>query len=142
MDMLARRERLEAEIRAALERRECEAAVIDRVVDDLRSKGYLNDARAVRNAVDYSATERREGPLKTRDRLLTRGAVEDLVAEALEAIPGEQRLEVAVALIDGRRNWKDAAQAGRYLAARGYDEDMIEAALAARFEFQTEIGEG
>ncbi|MBV6458476.1 MAG: Regulatory protein RecX [Fimbriimonadaceae bacterium] len=141
MEMLARRERLEAEIRTALERREFEPAVVESVVAELRAKGYLNDDRAIRNAVDYSAIERQEGPLKIHAKLLSRGAAEEAITDALATITSEEQLAFAVGLLEKRRNWKDPAQAARFLAAKGYDEETVEAALALRFDIETEAGE-
>lgn len=117
--------------------------VVDQIVDELRGKGYLNDDRAVRNAVDYATNERQEGPVKTRDRLLRRGASEEMVEDKLAEIPSERSRDTAIALLEGRtRGWKNPGQAARFLAAKGYDPETIETALAARFEIESEFDEG
>lgn len=143
MRLLARRERLECEIRNALRKRGCEEATTEEVIGRLRDMGYLNDERALQRAVDYASTVRLDGPLKTLHRLRLRGADRKAIEEALGSIPMDVVRASALAIIDKRAGrWSGPAQAARFLASRGYDGETIAFVLATRFEAEPEIGEG
>ena len=130
---LRRRPLSRAELRARLERAGHGEAVVAATIDDLASRGYLDEA-AVADVVERDAERRRLGSLRVAQRLRRRGLPEDLV-EASETRLRQGDLERARALL-ARRFGEGAsgdravrARAFRLLLARGFPPDVARVAL-------------
>jgi SOS response regulatory protein OraA/RecX len=93
----------------------------------LERAGALDDARVARVRA-HALADRGYGDEAIRHRLLTEGLDEGLVRDALAELPGEA--ERAAPLIARRGVGPRTA---RYLAARGFGEEALEAALGAAF---------
>ena len=82
MDLLARREHSEQELRRKLESREFDGAVIDSAIDGLKRDDLLSDERFVEAYVNQRFNAG-FGPLKIRYELVQKGVAENLVDQYL-----------------------------------------------------------
>ena len=96
-------------------------------VATLERAGLLDDARVARSRAAGLA-ERGYGDAAIRHRLADEGLEPELVEEALVALPGEAQ---RVARLVERRG--TGVRTARYLAGRGFAEEVVEAALGAAF---------
>lgn len=126
-------DRFESEVRRALA--DFSPETTDKVVQHLREKRVLNDQRLAGALVERNVGRSAIGANKLRAKLETRGApdseVEAALASAAEKEP-ELATNLLVAKFPGRIEG-DRARAGRFLFSRGFDEDVVESALAAHF---------
>ncbi len=124
-------DRFESEVRGALRRYDVE--VVEAVVAYLHRHRLLDDVRTMATAVELNAGRRAVGDAMLVDRLVKRGADEELVAARLEeATPEGERID---ALLRAKyRPSDDPAKAGRFLFGRGFSEEAIESALERYFE--------
>jgi regulatory protein len=130
--MLARRARSEAGIRQALERRGVRPAEVRRVLGRLRDLGYVDDRKF---AADWSERlqERGFGSLRIRLELHQHGVEErlserELPAAAEECVTARRVLRVRFGdreIVEPRRK----AQAVRFLASRGFPQEVVESVL-------------
>jgi len=100
--------------------------------------GILNDREFARNAVEFAVLRRHEAPPKVQLALQARGVSRELVADALaEILLDEGNIEGAKALAAVRLRSLHGPPAavrrrlGAYLARRGYETDVIEAACTS-----------
>ncbi|MBL8933333.1 MAG: regulatory protein RecX [Archangium sp.] len=123
--LLAARERTEAQLRAALERRRYEADEIDRAIERLKALRFLDDRRAAEAHARVALTAKQSRAAVTR-KLASMG-VADSEAEAAVARVGEEvghhDETAARALLTKRR--LSGVKAARFLAGRGFDEALI-----------------
>ena len=124
--MLARAGRTEAELEARLValgyRRETAAATVARC----RELGWVGDDAFARERA-RSLRARGAGSLRIEADLAARGLPDDVVAAAVEAsLDGEPEVAWARRALRGTR---DGARARRFLASRGFPEDVIVALL-------------
>ena len=132
MALLARRDYACGELAAKLCERGFERSVVDRLVDDWRTRRLLNDERYAGHFVQYHLA-RGQGPLRMR-RDLEHCAVDDaLIATALAAVPDwaeaareVRRRRFGLRLPD---SWKEKSRQARFLQYRGFATDHIRAAL-------------
>jgi regulatory protein len=109
------------------------------VVSYLMERRFVDDRRTIDNAVARRSGKRAVGRERLRAELLRRGAPEDLVEQALSAMPAEEEPSGALALLrarygsGGARDRTARARAARYLASRGYEFEVVESALEAFF---------
>lgn len=127
--LLSRREYSGAEMRRKLVSKGLQAAVVDRVVDQLVSDALLSDGRFA-DALVHSRIGRGQGPIKIRAELRERGVSEELIEDTLTQT-GEFWLERAeqarckrfgADLPEDRGQWTKEA---RFLAQRGFPADLI-----------------
>ena len=123
-------DRFESEVRDALRR--FEPAVVDRVVAYLREHRLLDDARTAVHAVEINRGRRAVGDALLADRLVARGADEQVVTSALAEAESEDELIEAI-LKAKYRPTDPSAKAGRFLYSRGFSEEAIESALEKYF---------
>jgi SOS response regulatory protein OraA/RecX len=116
---------------ARLEERLARAAVAPAAaaesVRTLRAAGLVDDERLAHNRAEALA-ERGYGDAAIRDRLGQEALSGELIAQALAGLEPEP--ERATRLIERRGTGPRTA---RYLAARGFGEEAVEAALGAGF---------
>jgi len=133
VDLLARREHSRLELRDKLRQRGFEAGAIERVLDRLVERGWLDDERFA-EAYVRGRCERGEGPLRIAQGLRRRGIAEGVIARWLER-PVEDWQALA------RRAWRkrfggqratdarERARQQRFLGQRGFDHGVIRAVL-------------
>ena len=123
-------DRFESEVRFALQGHD--ADVVERVVEELHRRRYLNDVRTAHHVVEANSGRRAVGDAVLRQRLERRGAPEEAVETALEtSIPESERIDAVLSA--KYRPTDDPAKAGRFLFSRGFSEDAIESALGRYF---------
>lgn len=126
---LSKKDLFTAEIQALLERQGVSTDVTVQVLEHLNRKGILNDRRAAEAILTRYGGKRAAGVEKLRMLLAERGAPAELVEEVLCTREMGERLEVQRLLELKYPNGASLAQAGRFLASRGFSEDAIETAL-------------
>jgi regulatory protein len=122
---LARRDYSEWGLRDRLERAGVDPVETERVLARLREEGALNDARFATNRARALA-ERGKGDAAIRFDLDAQGLPGDLIEAALADLEPER---VRVERIVSRRG--ASAGTARLLAGRGFDPDVVEAAVAS-----------
>jgi regulatory protein len=132
--LLSRRDYSLAELSGRLADKGVDSATVDAVVEQLRERGYLDDARFAAHYVSAHA-RRGQGPQRIRRELEDLGVAGELVTEALADGPDWGQLARE---IRGRRfgaeppqSWPDKARQGRFLQYRGFSPDHIRSALGA-----------
>jgi len=131
---LGRREHSAAELRARLERRGFEPAVIEQALAIVSEQGYLDDARYAR----LLAEDRRRldgwGAARIRARLHAAGVKRELIDDTLADRDGAGELAAAVALLARRcpgpyEGDRERQRAFGVLARLGYDAEVAYAAV-------------
>jgi regulatory protein len=124
--LLASTDKTRAQLVAALERKGYPPAEIDEAIARAQALGYLDDARVARKKAQAELRAGWAGDaLLARltgaglDEALARSAVAEAISEA-----GWVALEAARALMGARR--LTGAKAARFLASRGFEEDVVE----------------
>lgn len=123
--LLAARERTEAQLRAALERKRYDPDEIDRVIDRLKALRFLDDRRAAEAHARVALTAKQSRAAVTR-KLASMGVADADAEAAVERVGDEvgHRDEAAArALLTKRR--LSGVKAARFLAGRGFDEELI-----------------
>jgi regulatory protein len=120
--LLARREHTRLELERKLAPHVEEAAELAALLDDLTSRGWLSEARAIEQLVH--AKRARYGAARIRQLLLARGVSEDLIRPALAALK-DTELESARAVWarkfrEPARSAAERARQVRFLQARGF----------------------
>lgn len=132
---LSSRDRTVAEMRTWLERKRVGPEAIEHTVAELRTAGFLDDARfAERFAEDKRGIEQ-WGVERIQRDLLRRGVPPDLVEEVICAREREHELEAALTLLDQRMappvSDRDRDKAWRLLVRKGYEPDLAYEAVRA-----------
>lgn len=121
---LRHRDRSTAELAARLERRGLdESACID-ALETLTRIGFVDDERFARARAEQLAA-RNAGNRLIRHDLTERGVDGELIEAALAALDSERERASRVVARRGR-----GVRTARYLAARGFEDDAVEAAVA------------
>jgi regulatory protein len=133
---VSKRERTEAELRAALERKEVEAELIEEASAELRAAGYLDDAGYARRFAEDRRSIDRWGSERIERDLVRRGIDAELVVQALAPLGREDELEAALELLSERFPVPPAEERGRdrawrMLVRRGYEPELAYEALRA-----------
>jgi regulatory protein len=130
--LLSGREHSRAELERKLGPHEEEPGQLRRVLDELQAKGFIDQRRVAESVVHRRAPKL--GTARIRQELQARGLDADLVAEA---VAGLRSNELQRAQAVWRRKFDappaDAAERGkqaRFLAARGFEGDVIRRVLA------------
>jgi len=121
---LRQRDRSSAELDARLARRGLGEAARSEALETLERIGYVDDERFARTRAEQLAA-RAAGDALIRHDLEGRGVPADAIGSALAALDPERE---RAALIVGERG--RSAKTARYLAAKGFGEDALEAAVA------------
>ena len=129
--LLATRDRSEAEVRDGLRSRGVSATeAIEKTLEWLREKGYVDDRRFAGERVRFLAERKGEGPGLIRDRLRRAGIDGALVDEALGDLPPGWQRRSAARLAAGRiAGTTDRRRAARrvnaFLSRRGFDGSLV-----------------
>lgn len=128
---IRRSDRLRAEVEKNLRCRGFDPDTVEAVLARLGSWGFLDDSRTVDERVSQMR-HRRVGRARIVADLMERGAPESTVEAALGKVSEQDEVEAASALLE-RRPKATPAQAGRYLAGRGFDEEVVREVLLRHF---------
>ena len=132
--LLSRRDHSQAELSGRLADKGFEPATVDGVVEQLRERGYLDDARFAAHYVSAHA-RRGQGPQRIRRELEDLGVAGELVGEALANGPdwGQLAREIRARRFGAEppQGWPEKAKQGRFLQYRGFSPDHIRSALGA-----------
>ncbi len=129
--LLSGREHSRSELQRKLASHEAEPGQLQRTLDELEAKGFIDHGRVAESVVHRRAGKL--GAARIRQELQGKGLEPELVAEAVARLRGTE-LERA------RNVWRkkfqalsaDAAERGkqaRFLAARGFDGEVIRRVL-------------
>jgi len=131
--MLQKADRFEEEVRGRLAAYPSET--VDLVVKRLRDRGILNDRRAAENFVSSRQGRKSLGSQLVTERLLGRGAPEEVVATATRQVDDRA---VALELLRTQRSLtaEDRGRAGRMLIRKGIDPELVESVLDQYLEEQ------
>ena len=121
---LARRDFSERGLRERLERAGIEPSESETVLERLRAEGALDDARFAVNRARALA-ERGKGDAAIRFDLESQGLAGDLVEAGLAELEPERVRAERIVLRRG-----PGASTARLLTGRGFDADVVEAAVA------------
>lgn len=132
--LLSGREHSRSELERKLAAHEEEPGQLRRVLDELQAKGFIDHARVAESLVHRRAGKL--GAARIRQELQGKGLEPELVAQAVAGLR-------ATELQRAREVWSrkfdappaDAAERGkqaRFLAARGFDGEVIRKLLSAR----------
>ena len=132
--LLSGREHSRSELERKLAAHEQEPGQLQRVLDELQAKGFIDHARVAESVIHRRAGKL--GAARIRQELQGKGLDPELVAEAVAAL---RSTEVQRAREVWRRKFDhapiDAAERGkqaRFLAARGFSAEAIYRVLNAR----------
>ena len=122
-----------------LERRAADAAVVRSVIERLKQRQYLDDARYARDFARSHAQLRRQGRFRITRELRSRGvpdrfieaALRDAFAETNEAELLRIRLKRRLARMTGEIDSRKLASLYRNLMAAGFSADLIRSELRA-----------
>jgi regulatory protein len=130
--LLSGREHSRAELERKLAPHEEEPGQLNRVLDDLQAKGFIDHQRVADSVVHRRGAKL--GAMRIRQELQAKGLDAELVAQA---VAGLKSTEVQRAREVWRRRFDalpaDAAERGkqaRFLAARGFDGEVIRRVLS------------
>lgn len=122
--LLAGREKTRAQARADLEKRGFSGADVDAAISRAMELGYLDDARVARRLAVAALRDGWAGEV-LRARLTAKGLDEGTAAQACDDARAELEWSepVAAAALVKKRHL-DGVKAARFLAARGFSEDL------------------
>lgn len=129
MKSLARRPRLSAEIAWTLRTRGFSEEEARCAVDWLEAQRLLNDEGALHEHLAARSGKRSVGSQRLRNELERRGATEAQIAALVTRTDEEEASAMQLALEGRRWQQSERAKAGRFLASRGFDSEVIEGAL-------------
>jgi regulatory protein len=139
LNMLARRELSEAQLRQRLTRRQFPTDEIDDAVARLRQDRSLDDARVAGAIARSQLSLKKRGRLRVKREIEAAGIAsalaEQAVAEAYADVDAEALLSSAIDRRLGSRTLdddRDMARLFRYLVGQGFPADRAIAALKAR----------
>jgi regulatory protein len=129
MDLLARREHSEQELRQKLKSRDFDIDDIDAALHALRQDGLLSDERFTESYVNHRFNAG-VGPIKIRFELRQKGVAESLVDEFLEPFAGrwDELMQQQRARKYGQSIPADYAQRmkqARFLQNRGFSPESV-----------------
>jgi len=132
--LLAARDFAPGELRAKLASRGFEAATAQAAIEELQTRGVLNEARYAENYVIWHAG-RGQGPLRIGAELRKHGVREALIEAALSQGPDWPTLARKVCRAKfgpgTPASWREKARQMRFLQYRGFSSDHIRAATGA-----------
>ena len=127
LSFLARREHSRVELARKLAPHATEGEDVDRLLDALAAKGWLNEARYAEQVIRSKA--RRFGPVKLAHLLRAKGVDEETIAAGLRAA-GADGVSSIEAVWKSRfrsmpRDEREKARQVRFLQARGFAFDEV-----------------
>lgn len=129
LEYLRIRSRFAVEVRAQLESKGFDEDDVEFVMRDLLVRRLIDDRRTVDEIVERNVGKRTQGRDALRAGLEVRGAPPEVVDHALASIPHSEAERAGQALRAHFSTVTDRAKMGRFLMARGFEDEAIEAAL-------------
>jgi regulatory protein len=133
-DLLARREHSRVELQRKLLSRYNEYALVDQVLERLRSENLQSDQRFAQSYVKYR-TEAGFGPLRLRQELRERGVSDSLLSECVQ--PNSEHWFIVAQQVKRKKfgeeqalDLKQKAKQVRFMQHRGFGSAHIDNALA------------
>lgn len=137
LDYLSRRIHSEKELNRKLQKKRFSAEIIQKLIDDFRTAGYLNDTQfAVAYVTDY-IQKRPMGRRSLHQRLRLKGIDKEIIDDALTTAFGTEK-EETIALAAARKKLrvsrsqfekldinKQRQRLARFLAQRGFEWEII-----------------
>ena len=132
--LLSRKAYTKKQLRDKLVRRAAEAEVIERVLDKLEERRFVDDETYADMYV--RSRQKRKGRVALRRELFHKGVSEEIVDKTLEPLTEEDQIAAASAVLS-KNAWrftrddarKTYAKAYAFLARRGFTSDVVKAAL-------------
>lgn len=130
---LARRDYSEHELKEKLKALGSTADTLDAVIHHLKARGVVDDLNLANRLVEKSAGSK--GKRRIRLELERRGIPGEALNPALNALSDELELDQAKRLLKERfAGSSDAGRAARLLSSRGFEEEVVKAAIERHFE--------
>jgi regulatory protein len=150
--LLASREHSRLELERKLRRHETVPGELDRVLDGLQAKGFIDEQRVVESVVHRRAAKL--GAVRIRQELQDKGLPAEAIRDAVASLQGSE-LERARAVwcrkfaaiapgieTDPARAAAERARQVRFLAARGFSGDTIRRVVAGAGDWLDEQAQG
>ena len=130
-ELLANQEQSSTVLRRKLLVRKYDAAEVDEAIDKLKKYNYLDDEETCRRQFENFYTD---GKLSVRQfvaKLIQRGFDKDFIEQLIPDDAEDHDLTVAARLLEKKftRGKFDRAKAWQFLAARGFDGEIISSAI-------------
>lgn len=138
LSLLKVQDRSESELLARLGGRGITAEIAATVVEQLRERGLVNDGRLIERIIEQNHRPG-SGRLKVKAKLISRGIDETVADQALAAIDDATEVRHALDSLVGKAFIEDPGKAYRQLANRGYEEEIVERALATYYQDRTSM---
>jgi regulatory protein len=125
--LLAQREHSRTELATKLAGREEEPGQLQRILDELQAKGFINEQRVIESVIHRRAGKL--GAARIRQELQAKGLPPEAMAQALEQLKGSE-LERARAVWAHKfgevaAEPKERARQMRFLLSRGFAADVV-----------------
>lgn len=131
IDLLSRRARSEWEIRDYLKRKEYESEVIDKIVNRLSKRGYIDDRKFAEAWINNRRLLKATSKRKLRMELLQKRVADDIISEALNKDETDERT-VLKNLVSKKRQqsrYQDEQKLMAYLMRQGFNYDDVKSVL-------------
>ena len=130
-DLLANQEQSSAVLRRKLLARSYDAAEVDAALEKLRQYNYLDDAEACRRQFEILYSEGKLGVRQIAVKLIQRGFDKNFIDGLIPDDADAHDKTVAAQVLERKfaRGKVDRAKAWQFLAARGFDGEIISAIL-------------
>jgi len=137
LKLLEKRDYLAEELREALERRGCDGAQITHALDCVERWGFIDDQRVARSVAERQS--RRYGKERILAELEAKGASEQVRAAIEKRFTHTDQIAKAKTMLAVKKFTPDErAKAARFLAGRGFSEEVIESIIEADFKEPSE----
>ena len=129
-DLLANQEQSSAVLRKKLLARKYDAAEVDAAIEKLKNYKYLDDEDACRTQFERFYSENRLGVQEIVLKLIRRGFDKDFIENLIPNDINEHERRVAEKLLAKKFPENlETSKAWRFLAAKGFDSEIISAAI-------------
>lgn len=130
-DLLANQEQSSAVLRRKLLARKYDVAEVDDALAKLKQYNYLDDAEACRRQFEIFYAEGKLGVRQIVVKLIQRGFDKNFIEGLIPDDADEHDLTAAARALEKKftRGKVDRAKAWQFLAARGFDGEIISAAV-------------
>ena len=130
-DLLANQEQSSAVLRRKLLARKYDAAEVDDALAKLKQYNYLDDAEACRRQFEIFYAEDKLSVRQIVAKLIQRGFDKDFIEQLIPDDADEHDLLAATRALEKKftRDAFDKAKAWQFLATRGFDGEIISAAV-------------
>jgi regulatory protein len=140
--LLGQREHSRSELERKLAKHAEDPGEVARVLDDLQAKGFIDHRRVADSVVHRRSTKL--GAMRIRQELQAKGLDAEIVSQAvanLRATEVDRARDIWRRKFDAQAaDANERAKQARFLAARGFDGDVIRRVLRGTTQDQDSIG--